>query len=901
MSSFMMSLPLWLSIGSIASAQEQSNGDTNPSTEEPLPLVKNPELLEYVQAPYPELAKEEGREGTVLLLIEIDEVGDVSYIEVLESAGTDFDAAATEAAWNFVFSPAEDANGPTPVQIEFSYGFVLDASTVEGAVEDEQAKEEVPLPVNLDGVVVEMGTKRPLANFPILITTTDGTVIETQTDENGNYEAAVYPVGMVTLQCAYPEYETSIREIELTEGDRTSLRVWMKNLNYREDELVGVYRKPSADVARRTLTMEEVKRVPGTFGDPVRVIQSLPGAARSPFGSGFLIIRGANPEDSAVYVDGIRVPLIYHLGGLVSILNADLIDSVDYLPGSYGVQYGRSLGGVVDVKTKQEFPEDNQFYWSTDIIDSGGLVQGRVGDWGVAVAGRRSYIDVFIPLFTENQNFTISPKWYDYQVKVQQLNRANGSLSVFAFGYRDRLTAGTNADTAQGSDADFQGDFGSVNSAHRAYVQWKHNFSDDWNMTITPSYGIDSSSVDVGGGVRLTQDQPMFELRAETRWAPSERFNLLLGTDTVVGGFGFTAELPFSFEDVASFDPLAERNPVAFTGDGYFYTPDIYLQTEIHPLKDPDRWVIYPGIRFGAGTLWDVDNPDPLLQVQGWDPRFSTRLKIAENGTLKGGVGLYSQWPQPFEAWRPDGSTNLDMEKVLSAEVGIEQQIVPGLNADVSVFGKKLYDLIVDNPDAVSVDALYYVNEGIGRVYGMEAIIKQDPINNIFGWVSYTLSRSERNDYPNRTTELAPDEVAGSPSSGDWYLFDLDQTHILTGVMGYQFPRDFGISGQLQYVTGNPYTPYSGGIYDLDQDFYTGYSTAAYNSERLPDFFALNLRADKTFTFEKWQLDAYADFLNVVRGENPEFVVYNYDYTDRRFIRSLPFIPSFGFETEFHF
>ena len=71
-----------------------------------------------------------------------------------------------------MFSPAEDANGPTPVQIEFSYGFVLDASTVEGAVEDEQAKEEVALPVNLDGIVVEMGTKRPLSQFfPIIITT----------------------------------------------------------------------------------------------------------------------------------------------------------------------------------------------------------------------------------------------------------------------------------------------------------------------------------------------------------------------------------------------------------------------------------------------------------------------------------------------------------------------------------------------------------------------------------------------------------------------------------------------------------------------------------------------------------------------------------------------------------
>ena len=139
-------------------------------------------------------------------------------------------------------------------------------------------------------------------------------------------------------------------------------------------------------------------------------------------------------------------------------------------------------------------------------------------------------------------------------------------------------------------------------------------------MTITPSYGIDSASFDVGGGVRVTQDQPMLRLRAETRWVPSDRFNLLLGTDTVAGSFTFEAELPFSFEDVASFDPLAERNPVSFGGEGYYYTPDIYLQTEIHPLKDVDRWVIYPEIRYGVGQIWDRENPDPLINVQGMGP-----------------------------------------------------------------------------------------------------------------------------------------------------------------------------------------------------------------------------------------------------------------------------------------
>ena len=157
-----------LLISGLAFSQDptpQTDESDTESAEELPPLVKNPELQEYVQAPYPPEAKAEGREGTVLLLIEIDEAGDVSYIEVLRSAGADFDAAATEAAWEFVLPPAEDNQDLYPLAIEFEYGFVLDASSVEGAVEDET--EEIELPINLDGVVKEMGTKRLLKDASV--------------------------------------------------------------------------------------------------------------------------------------------------------------------------------------------------------------------------------------------------------------------------------------------------------------------------------------------------------------------------------------------------------------------------------------------------------------------------------------------------------------------------------------------------------------------------------------------------------------------------------------------------------------------------------------------------------------------------------------------------------------
>ena len=69
----------------------------------------------------------------------------------------------------------------------------------------------------------------------------------------------------------------------------------------------------------------------------------------------------------------------------------------------------------------------------------------------------------------------------------------------------------------------------------------------------------------------------------------------------------------------------------------------------------------------------------------------------------------------------------------------------------------------------------------------MEGILRKAPTGKFFGWVSYTLSRSERNDYPTKDQDLDVDVVPGSPQSGDWYIFDLDQTQYLVKVAGYNF------------------------------------------------------------------------------------------------------------------
>ena len=127
----------------------------------------------------------------------------------------------------------------------------------------------------------------------------------------------------------------------------------------------------------------------------------------------------------------------------------------------------------------------------------------------------------------------------------------------------------------------------------------------------------------------------------------------------------------------------------------------------------------------------------------GFDPRFASRLQLTDSTVFKNAIGIYTQPPQ-FEMWRPEGSTELRFERVMSAEVGIEQQYSLDSRLDVSLFGKKLDRLVVQNTTAADATDLFYTNEGIGRVYGLEGIFRKAPTGKFWLGVLYTFQIREK-------------------------------------------------------------------------------------------------------------------------------------------------------------
>lgn len=875
-------------------AQEPPPAEAPPAEGEELPILEMPQIATYVEAAYPPEAEAAGIEGTVLLLVEIDETGAVTHVEVVQPIGNGFDEAALAAAQQMRFTPAMTAEGPVAVAFEFAYGFVLRPEAPA-----EAPTEAAPPPVNLEGSIREMGTRRWLEGARVVVIGPEQPEdLVASTDVDGKFQIRGVPPGSWTLRVLNPGHVTLEQPIEVVEGEITSANLWIRAEEYRENEAVGVYRKDEQEVTRRTLTIEEVRRVPGTFGDPVKVIQTLPGAARSPFGTGLLIIRGSNPEDSGVYVDGVRIPLIYHITGTTSVLSPDLIEAVDYLPGGFGVQYGRSMGGVVDIRTKSEFDQD-KIVWGTDILDSQIYFEGRLGKndkHGFAVGARRSYIDAFIPLFTADTGYVIKPRYWDYQVKWVPDLGAGRKFSTFVYGFNDLLTVSTPEDVAQGSDQDTQGDLFTMYATHRLVVNFEQDLGNGWQLRLTPSLGIDYADLGLGDEFRLKSTNLVPELRAELPWKPSEAVEIVPGVDFIGGWWSFEFASPFRIGDVD--DPLDERENVFLDGHGTGWGPDAYIKANLRPLEDRDKLLITPGVRtnlvrFTYKGSVTSDEGAPPYTIGAVDPRLLARWELVDNVVLKGSTGLYNQPPQPSESIGVGTDVVTTFERSWGSSIGIEHQLSQAVHWDVDLFYKQMDDLIIFDESWTGFGDAVFINEGAGRAWGTEVILRHAKTKRFFGWVSYTYSRSIRCDASAEVCdEDGPDQ--------QWYPFDFDQPHIFSAQGGYDLPLDFAVSAQVQYVSGNPDSVYNAGVYDADSDYYNPFRIGEYNDERLPPFFQTSVRIDRLWTFRTWQLATYVDLMNVVRGVNPEFTIYNYDYTDYAYVRGLPFIPNIGIEARFY-
>ena len=589
-----------------------------------------------------------------------------------------------------------------------------------------------------------------------------------------------------------------------------------------------------------TLSRAEVRLLPGAFGDPFRAIDVLPGVTPIASGIPFFFVRGAPPGNVGYFLDGIRVPLLYHIGLGPSVIHPALMDRVDLYSGGYPAQFGRYAGGIVSGETKEQDPG-----WHGEanirLVDAGVMLAGQIpGGVDVLVAGRYSYFTPFLSLI----HSPVSLGYWDYQARVTWHVTPRDDLTVFAFGAHDFL--GNTSDGQQQTLFD--------TTFHRLDLRYDHRFSgpDDrvrfaitlgYDETDFPQYcskipSPDGSGMPVWNYPSCPGTQPpdayvfdrSLHARGELTKRVSDAVLLRAGVDGGVDGYGANLSSFNSCKLDSDCNPGQTCNratgqcPTTPGGFSSFFTDHVdgvigaYLDAKI---AITPRLEVTPGVRV---DLFTSHNAQRAWSV---DPRLAARLAVSKDVRLVTATGLATQAPSfilPGPGFTPDLSGGL--QQSFQTSLGVEADLPLDVSGTLTFFRNAFFNMndalgtaAVPTPSANSfpTDFSHRVD---GSSIGMEVLLKRRLTRRLGGIVSYTLSRSER---------ILPHAVV---------LSSFDRTHVLNVAGTYDF--GYGIRGGTRIV------------------FYTGYPNTT-QTGRIPSFGRFDARLEK-----KWRIFSGRGWVSLV-------------------------------------
>jgi hypothetical protein len=615
------------------------------------------------------------------------------------------------------------------------------------------------------------------------------------------------------------------------------------------------------------LTADEIRIMPGAGNDILRAAQALPGVARIPFGFGGLVLRGTSPRDTAVYLDGIEVPIAFHFGGVTSFYPSAMLQDLTLTAGGFGVEYGRAQGGLVTLTTREPRTDGYRVGGSIGLLDSGVSAEGPLKGGGFAIGIRRSYFDTIVSPFVGDD--VPLPSYWDAQVLTSfGTPGRRGRIMPMLFLSIDRVS-----NRASGAPGQPEGI-----SLTSMFVRAAAPYLRTWGpltLHVVPWLGMNRLSFDdVEDGRTETFARPLYPAGARADLTRDYSWGDVRGGLDADGGYLSHTQVGFRG---------GNDGPMTSNGSSTLAWADLAGWAETRFKIDGDRFSVKPGVRVEAYGL----TGEVVV-----DPRINIHQQLAPNITLRQALGRFHQPPTPGDIDRHDGNPNLDSSYFDQASLGVDAQLGRWF-ASITGYYEYGQHLGVQEPRPTEINepnlgglgptfqlllekqlgfAIYRKDVGRARTAGLELLVKRHA-GPWFGMLAYTLSLSQRTDDPQY--------------SDGWRPFELDQRHNLNAAVSVGLTH-WRFGARIQLVSGNPYSPTD--LRDPPRQIPWGGT--------LPLFFQLDVRADRRWHKSWGYINLYIDIQNVTNRENIEGRSYGYDDAHPSGadldIPGLPIVPFIG-------
>ena len=700
--------------------------------------------------------------------------------------------------------------------------------------------------VTLSGVVKDKKNGEDLIGATVFI---QGINKGAATNLYGFYSLSV-PKGDYTVTFSYTGYANIERKVNLQANTKVNIDLEEATQTKEAVEVVAnklVDQTKTIEMSVAKVEMKTIAKMPALLGevDLVRSIQLLPGVSTVGEGATGFNVRGGAVDQNLIILDEAPLFNSSHLLGFFSIFNPDAVRDVKLYKGGIPAQYGGRLSSVLDVRLKEGNNKRLAVNGGVGLIFSRLSVEAPIKkDKGsFIIAGRRSYGDLFLKLSSDENLKNTQLYFYDLTAKANYtLDERN---KVFISGYFGKDVVGLNG---------FGFNYGNTTASAR----WNHLFNDKMFMNLTAyysdySYGLAASqeriSFNWDSRIRNYSFKPDFTYYANSNNTISfgaQVINYITNPGKIYGtgsDRSFERELAQKYGTeaaiyIANEQKVNERLTLqyglrysyyAYLGPGESYT----LRDTIPGVRKP---VVEPANSYKSGEI--------IADYGNLEPRFSAKYELNEKSSVKASYNRMTQYLQlvsnttavtPVDVYTL-ASKNIKPQIADQLALGYFRNFGPDRDYEFSIEG--FYKVFQNQTDYVpGADLL--INEkleadllfGDGRAYGLEFYLKKNT-GKFTGWISYTLSRTER-------------QVTGL-NAGDWYPSRFDKTHNLSVVAMYDLNEKWSFGSNLQYSTGVPLT-FPSSRFSQQGIIVPSVDDNKINNYRVPYYFRIDLSAT-------WQL-----------------------------------------------
>ncbi len=708
------------------------------------------------------------------------------------------------------------------------------------------------------------------------------------------------PSGRYRLVVSFTGYRTDTLSVTLDKD--ITLAVQLNSATGQLQEVVVSANRNDANVSKplmgvQKLSVTEIRDIPVIFGekDILKTIQLLPGVQSAGDGNSGFYVRGGSIDQNLILLDGATVYDPSHLLGFFSVFNSDAIKDVTLYKGAIPAEYGGRLSSVLDVKMNDGNSKDYSASGGIGLIDSRLTIEGPIqkDDGSFIVSARRTYADVFLKLSKDTNTNRNSLYFYDLNAKANYRLGAKDHLYLSGYFGQDHLGISNSFDLTYGNST------GTLRWNHILNSKLFSNTSlvySKYNYTI----GITSGNNDVGINSYIRD----FDLKEDLEYYISSGNKLNVGfdvTDHTISPGNITASQSSNFNSLAIQNRHALESAIYVNHDIALsdkLNMNYGLRAEIFTVMGPGTFYTYDAggnaidsAKYGTGQT--------VINYFNLEPRWSASYKVSDNSSVKASYARTTQnlhllsnstSSNPTDVWIPS-SNNVKPEIGDQVSLGYYQN----LKENTYELSAEVYYRFMQNQIDYKNGAQLIANTNVesqlvfghGRAYGLELYARKK-VGRLTGWISYTLSRTERQ-FP-------------AINNDSWYPATQDRTHDLSVVGIYKLNKKWTLSSDFVYYTGNA-TTWPSGKYQVDGQIAFVYTER--NGYRMPPYnrldFSATLQGRKTKkTDSYWIFSCY----NIYGRENPYSISFQQDPGDPNKTQAVQYalfrwVPSISYNFKF--